>query len=270
MIIEFFLHANSECVIMSAPQVNMRVELKNIVAFTPTKNSVKTIVAYGLDSQDLQNKVPEKWAELKSSARFTRPFDVGQFDPDLAVSFLGYGTLLALANSGRPVIAVHIDRFDFKLEIKGYETLPLEAQQEFENNLHKTSLMRIRRLVINGRDMAKSHRQRALAAGAMKWMSLPWILLLIGVSLVVDPITTSVWFSKPLEGAKALMPMLVVLLRFVVACCAGVLLGTLSTLLVLRRFLPRVLLKAVLKSEPLGLPKPVTRWLADKFLGEVP
>jgi len=273
MIVSFSLQANSDSIIVNAPQATWRAEIKNIVAYEVREKSARIITVFGYDSDDLQNMSSHEWATRRARTNFVHPFDVTEFVPEFAVAFLDYYAVVAHLKIRRhPRLAYLIDRFDCNVEIKDYQTLPLTIQQEFEERLFRASLTRIRRLSINGRDITRkdamrNRQQQVNAFRLMKWAVVLWMVILFAAGwfacsrLLLGQGRTAILFN--LEGIASLTATVLLLIGWIYI---SFFLGELSALLILRRSMPTEVLKLALTE--MGSPKRTTNWLAAKLLDQ--
>lgn len=262
MIIQFFLKADSEKVDFGVPQTDLHQEMKNVMAY---KTANRAIFAVGYDADDLHEESPEAWEKVKPEASFVRPFDVKQFEPYFAAAYLDFGTTFVRdkirSHSLHFWITYFIDRFDCELKIKGYETLSYEKQQEFVYFLQTSRSKRFRRLLINGQDTRQTYQRQLLVIWFMKWIGILWMLILfVGAWIGIGQFTELFQKSSTEASIAAIIASIVLAIGL---SYVGFFLGALSTLLVLRYFLPRSLLKTVLSNYRLGLGRPVENWLTN-------
>jgi hypothetical protein len=272
MIIQFSLQANSERVLLRAPQADFYERAKNVMAYGPTKNSKRSIFAVGYDAADLQNLNPAEWAKRQPTAGFAHPFDAEQFSPEFAVTFLNfYAIRTHILIRGRARTACFFDRFDYDLEIKDYDALPAAVQDQFVYELRRSSVVKIQRLIINGQDTAEIYRQQARVMKWLRWTETFWLGVICAAWLMLfSTIAPAEWQNKPISGIVDIVVMVALLATIVGLTYVSAVLGALSTTLILRHSIPPSPLKMVLRDARRGLSRSVAEWLVAMLPDETP
>ena len=266
MIIEIHVQATSHHVHVRVPQARLTDKVPGVIAYYEEPRSrARTVVAIGKTADDLQREVPERWERDKASISFVHPFDVASFDPVLICAVLDYYTQRAYARL-RPGLLVRwlgksFDRFDYDLQIKGYDQLPADKRTEFERLL-KRYLPRIHALSINGQLGVQVARQRrgpglSLAVLVAFW----WLVLGAGALLIL---------SRAIGGAAPEQPNLLLLLLMggviLSVSYVSALLGGVTWIAVMSRFMNKSTIVTFLPS--LRLPASIKKWAVKTFLGE--
>jgi len=150
MIISLAAWINSQAVRIKAAHVDMLINIPNLMAYNTTN---KKIVALGKTEDELKQQSPYGWKVHGRRIGFKVPFDVKAFDPDAAKSVLIFYAYKA-SNLTRPgtfgqLFGYLADRFNYDVQLAGYESVPPNVRSRFEQLLQKDR--NIQRFVINGR-----------------------------------------------------------------------------------------------------------------------
>lgn len=265
MLIQLDLQADGQFVRLSVPQAQLSLHVPDIVASVPERK----IVAIGLTGDQLREAAPEKWGKLERTIRFEHSFDITDFSPYLAAAVLSYYAAAAYAKIRRyPLFPSPFDRFEYTLQIDGYDTLPSQVHYAFEYAICCSRSTRTNGLTVNGQDKAKTLRQIRVTAATLKWLVVGWLIPLFTAVVLIARLLPGNPLQQPLTGLGIPIGIAVVLgvgtgLGYV-ACF----LGALTSLLILRPIFPKRLLKVVLTNTKLGLPRPAIVWLAKDVLRE--
>jgi hypothetical protein len=149
MIIEMMIQVNSKLISIQVPRAVMLVEIPHVVALRSTTGR---ICAIGKTEDEMRQEKPATWERIKFSGgfEFIAPFDSAKFNPTIAEAVIRYYSFGAHMKI-RPILLQlfrFVDRFDYKFQIAGYESISAKLKVEFKrllNRYHKR-----KRLSING------------------------------------------------------------------------------------------------------------------------
>lgn len=139
---------------LSCPQINLMQDLATLVACHVVTNK---IVVIGMTKQEMISEAPDKWYSLQNDIEFTNPFDIQQFNVRFVVAVLCYYAMLirVLAEERETNALGFFHRFNYAIDIEGYEKLPEGTKSLLENSL----LIHIgagNSLSLNGRPVKKA------------------------------------------------------------------------------------------------------------------
>lgn len=143
MIITVNVQATPDWLSIQVPQANMTIEHPHIVAYRASTNAV---CAIGKTEDMLQREAPEYWQAYQTDIHFAYPFAVRTPAPVFAAAVLNYQTYAAYQHirTRFNYFWSLIDRLDYDLRIRDYETLPLAARAQFARQLDRSLLLRHR------------------------------------------------------------------------------------------------------------------------------
>lgn len=160
MILDFTLRADRETIRISAPQVNLDVQIRNLVGIL-TGAANPQIVSLGDTPAEIAANAPGFWQKNRSQIEFVHPFDFteksahsGQYEPLIAARIVQWYANNAFARMDRRgfkrmLLSPWVDRVDYRLDLNGFQTLPPATRQQFVRHLKKL-LTAPRRVWING------------------------------------------------------------------------------------------------------------------------
>lgn len=276
MIIEVNVQAGSKRIRVDVSQAETLIDTWSTIAHSSQK-----IAAVGEEAENLKNTPRSELERYKThidtNFDFVYPFDTAQFSPEFAVKTLQFYTFTTYQNIRPGALGQLLglfDRFDYRLDIDGYEILSVEVRQEFEYEL-LTSLSKVRTLLINGRivkleasflrEKRNVKRRRAVVRWVLSLCLILWFIVIFGLGWV--GIQKTLPNSSLIEDRK-ILGVAGMLLGFLVVIYLSIFLGTLSYILVMRLFVPRSVLRDILPSAKLGLPKFIMSWFIESLLRE--
>ncbi len=158
MILDFKLTTNRDTIRVSAPQVELVTEMRNLVGHLGPNHQ---IVAIGDTAEDIKRNAPAYWERNGKQIEFVHPFSfeevqaaTGQYEPLVAARIVQWFSDKAFARMKREslkrmLLSPWVDRVDYTLELDGFEELPVETRRQFIKHLKKL-LVAVRRVQING------------------------------------------------------------------------------------------------------------------------
>jgi len=152
MLINLLMWINSQAVRVKSDDAGLLVNVPNLLAYN--KNN-KRIIALGKTEDEMRKQSPLGWKAWASLIRFTAPFDVKAFDPLIVHNVLRYYAYRASARL-RPGafgqwFGLLVDRFTYDVQFAGYESVPQDARDRFEDLLRKDRFFR--RVRINNQNI---------------------------------------------------------------------------------------------------------------------
>ncbi len=277
MIIKVNVQADSKRIRVDVPQAETLIDTWSTIAHSSQK-----IAAVGEEAENLKtthlSELEQYKAHLDINFDFEYPFDTAQFSPEFAVKTLQFYTFKTYLNIRPGALGQLLglfDRFDYRLNIDGYETLSVKVRQEFEYEL-LASLSKVRTLLINGqtvkletaflREKRKAKRRQAIPKWILHLCLFFLYFIVIGLGCVGIQIVLP--SNKPIEY-REIPGVASMFFGILVVGYLGMFLIILSYILVMRLFVSRSALRDILQSAKLGLPKFVTSWFIESLLSEV-
>ena len=150
MVVDFVARVKHGRLLINVPQAKLDVNIPDVVACV---TSTKQIVALGQTEDEVRRESPERWERDQDRIEFRPAFDVHDFGLELAVSVLSYYANKAQARI-RPGLLVRaigriVDRFNYDLQLPGYEGLPVKTRVKFVRLLRTFPC--VHRFTINGK-----------------------------------------------------------------------------------------------------------------------
>jgi hypothetical protein len=238
MLIEFTVRVTPERIQIQHAEKGTLLNLGNNAAYDPVRGAVLSL---GKSAQEMANKLPEaqRAAYLKTT-HFTAPFSPQGFADGLARPVLVYLVDKALSryydNRWTHALNLMRDRVQVKLEIAGYETVPAEQRQAFED-----AIAPLWQTTLNDRDLGAMYEQGKTAGRAYLWINL---FVLAGlVLLLVELGSLSAELVQPGDAVGVFLGLIMLYAAAIVILYLGTFLSRLLWVLALRRHLPAAVLK---------------------------
>jgi hypothetical protein len=255
MNIEIKLEINPDSLALMIPKTEYHQQDENKVTLNP---KTKRVFGIGISRNEIQNKMGERWEDVKDDLVTKPAFSVQDPDIDLDKYILWRyltDTHHRVRGSRGLKYTIHqmTDRFDLQLTADSYERLPRKHRQELENFLQAD--LRVRKLTINGKTSEIPARYRSIESFArvLLTLTIPYLLVGLGVFTVLGQPKSS------LPGGSTFLGVGIVVL-------IGILLeifGVIAWMLVMRLLVPASYLRYFLHRLPM---RGLTRRFADLFL----
>ena len=158
MILDFTLSANRNRIRISAPQVDLTLDVRNLVGYHV---ATKQIVSIGDTPEEIKANAPAFWEKNHAKIEFLHPFgfaevqaETGHDEPLIAARIVQWYSNKAFGRMDRRgfmrmLASPWVDRVDYNLELDGFETLPAQTRRQFVRHLKKL-LVAVKGVRING------------------------------------------------------------------------------------------------------------------------
>ena len=158
MILDFTFAANRQTIRITAPQVDLALQVRNLVGYHLAS---KQIISIGDTSAEMKANAPAFWEKNHAKITFLHPFDftekhpdTGAYEPLLAARLVQWYADHAFRRIDRRsfkrmLLSPWVDRVDYHLELADFDALPPATRQQFVRHLKKL-LVAARYVQING------------------------------------------------------------------------------------------------------------------------
>ncbi len=158
MILDFTFTANKQTLHITAPQVDLALQVRDLVGYHLAS---KQIVSIGDTAEEIKANAPDFWEKNKARIAFLHPFDftekhpdTGAYEPLLAARLVQWAANHAFQRMDRRgftrmLLSPWVDRVDYHLELADFDALPPATRQQFVRHLKKL-LVAPRFVQING------------------------------------------------------------------------------------------------------------------------
>ncbi|MFZ1402235.1 MAG: hypothetical protein WAW03_04045 [Anaerolineae bacterium] len=158
MILDFTFAANRQTIRITAPQVDLALQVRNLVGYHLAS---KQIISIGDTSAEMKANAPAFWEKNHAKITFLHPFDftekhpdTGAYEPLIAARLVQWYADHAFRRIDRRsfkrmLLSPWVDRVDYHLELADFDALPPATRQQFVRHLKKL-LVAARHVQING------------------------------------------------------------------------------------------------------------------------
>lgn len=262
------VHMHDGQIIADSPETGYHEEVANVVLIDQSKN---TILGIGTTLEEAQQIAPEAYTAIKNVLMVLPVFSNMDFQPTVTYAGLLYFIAAACLYKRNHFLLSIFRRMSINchLWLTGYEQIPQTMRECFEYDMLVSALQRgwrIKQLVINDREITKLsqdlidegkrfHRTQVLTNSLIDLFNLICIGFFLGLFALITYVLTPSTILLAVDNARmdyhlvATVGLIVLIVTLmIIAFYLGEIIGTLSSLALLRCFLPSEDVTVIIKN----------------------